>query len=148
MANKIFIYRFSSTGTVNMRAAEALKPFYAAYPSQAIICRTPFGMMTNMVSDSSAREVYDALIDANIGDQFMVIEVDNNDTPIVVLMSTGEITMGQTPTETINHAAIDRNKTPAQLDAEFDTLLGKVHEGGMASLSPAEKARLEHLSQR
>jgi hypothetical protein len=151
MANKIFIYRFSSTGTVNMRAAEALKPFYVAYPSQAIICRTPFGMLTNMISDFSAQEIFEALVEANIGDHFMVIEVDETDTPVVTLSSNGiNTTMpgGNTNVEVrIDHAKIDRTKTREQLTAELDALIEKVGISGRNSLTPIEMARLDHLSQ-
>lgn len=156
MPRKIVIYRFQTNPSSNMRIAEALVPFYRNYSSYATVHPTVFGAVSNFLSDYSPEEIFQAITAANCGNHFTIIELDENDVPLKTITSAGAeifvgsstVTTTQNGQTTVNQEFIDANMTEAELEAEFDRLLDKVHRHGLNSLTDVEKGRMEHLSQR
>lgn len=137
--NKIFVIRYQTDPQANQAAMNALKPFYEMPKAQVIV--SPLGVISTFMSDNSADEIFAALINANIGNHFTVIQTDANDFPVKVYNST---IVSFTP----NQQAMDSVASDEDFEAELNTLLDKVQTTGRASLTAAEVARLEFLSQR
>lgn len=136
---KIFVIRYQTDPQLNHAAMNALVPFYN--PAQAKVVVVPLGVISVFMSDSTADEIFAALINANIGNHFTVIQSDEADRPIKTYNS---MMTSFTPSQ----EAIDSTKSDADFERELNALLDKVQEGGRESLSEKELHRLEELSAR
>lgn len=141
---KIIIYRFQTNPEVNPRAAEALVEFY--HHGEATAQGTPFGVITNLLTNATPEQIFRKLSVSNIGNHFTVIELDNEDRPIKTLTSNGAVTVIDGPMESDPSDDL-RDMTPQQLQVELDNLLAKIAKHGRESLSATEMARLQYLSQ-
>lgn len=130
---KVFIIRYQFVPVPNQRAAEALVEFYN--PGEATIHPTPFGMISCLLTKAAPETIFAKLKDANIGDEFSIIEVDPNGIPIKILTSTDPIEI-----------PIDHVGSPEEIQIELDSLLDKIQRLGQNTLTEREKARLTFLS--
>jgi hypothetical protein len=138
------VIRYQTDPEPNQRAAEALVEFYRR--GEAWINPTPFGIVSTMYTNATPEAIYTKLSNANVGNHFSVIEINENDEPIKVLTSFNGTTVSGSNIQ-FDNAALDAGKTKAELKAELDRYLDKIQNHGANSLTPQEKARLEHLSQ-
>lgn len=152
MKRNVIIYRFQFNPTTNERAAIALREFYMEDPQKAFVIGTPYGLVTNMLTPATAEQIFTKLTNANIGNEFMVIELDANGNPIKTLTSVGaNVSVGETVQATgemVDHALLDSLLTEDQLEAEMSRLLDRIHAVGLQGLTAEERSRLDHLSQR
>lgn len=130
---KIFFIRYQFVPVPNQRAAEALVEFYS--PGEATIHPTPFGMVSCLLTKASPETIFSKLKDANIGDEFSVIEVNQDGIPIKILTSTDPIEF-----------PIDHIGSAEEVQVELDSLLDKIQRLGQNCLTEREKARLTFLS--
>lgn len=136
---KIFVIRYQTDPQLNNAAMSALMPFYNTQAAKVAVF--PIGVVSAFMSDNSADEIFAALVNANIGCHFTVIQSDEADRPIKTFNS---MIASFTPSQ----AAIDSTKTTDELEAELNSLLDKVQAGGRGSLTANELHRLEELSSR
>jgi hypothetical protein len=149
--HKVIIYRFETDPSVNPQASTALVEFYEI--GEATVHATLFGAVSNLFTWATAEQVYQKLAASNIGNHFMVVELNQSDVPIKTIVSAGGVvtitgSSQTTDSETLNHAMIDEGMTEAELTNELNRLLDKIQARGKNSLSKQELARLQHLSAR
>lgn len=142
---KIFVLRYCHKPQPNQAAAQALVPFYT--PPAASVFFTPLGVVSVFISRSTAQEIFDALMQANIGNHFSVIELNDADEPVAVLTSNASASHHIGFLTSSTDEQLDAGRSADELSAELDTLIDKIAEGGRESLTPREKERLDHLSQ-
>ena len=144
---KVIIIRYETDPQPNPRAAEALVEFYKL--GEATIHPTPFGMVSCLMTQATAEQIYQKLASADIRNHFSVIELDRYDVPVKTLTSAGGVvTISDNENPTLDHNFIDSRMTVEEIQEELDSLLDKVQQRGVAGLSKAEKSRLDHLSNR